>query len=99
VSWSHQLSQAESDQFTLDHLLGPGSYWNSWINNATSGWGTSNYPSVTSYTSWGTGDTWAPPAPPVGPTWIPEPGGMQVLLLSMGWLVLRGERRAMRGHR
>jgi pectinesterase len=89
VSWSHQLSQTQADQFTLDHLLGPGGYWNSWINNSTSGWGTSNYPSVTSYTNWGSGDTWTPPAPPPGPTWIPEPSGLSILLLALGWFTYR----------
>jgi pectinesterase len=98
VSWSHQLTTAQANQFTLDHLLGPGSYWNGWINDSTNGWGPSNYPTVTSYSSWGSGDTWTPSVDPLGPVWVPEPGGAVLGAIALMWAQTSSRRRRRRPH-
>jgi pectinesterase len=92
ASWSHQLTAAQASEFTLSNIFGPGSTWDSWINNSASGWGTSNYPSVTSYTSWGTGDTWDPTIQ-LATTGIPEPGTLTLMLVASTGLLRRRARR------
>jgi len=65
VSWSHQLTAAQASQFTPNHIFGPGSYWanNGWPavwQAASNGATLDNHAST--YTNWGSGDTWDPTA-------------------------------------
>jgi len=65
VSWSHQLTAAQANQYTLNHIFGPGSYWstNGWpaVWETTSNGATLDH-HATAYSNWGSGDTWDPTA-------------------------------------